>query len=126
MLAVGRDESSIELWDLGNRQLRAVYHPHTAGFDLRLMWFAADGATLVSFGQLSGRVMTLDMLRWRIAALRGSAVSPPHELVIFKTDDGRPLLRTSDEGFPCVSPDGHFLATLHHDGTVQLRDLPGW
>jgi WD40 repeat protein len=124
-LAIGREGGAVEVWDLDRRQLRAVFHPHSASFDPRLIWLSPDGRILASIGRLAPRQLTVDYLRWRFAVFRGQAAAgPPHELVVIETTGGRPLLRTSEEGRPVFSPDGRLLATLQRDGSVSLRDLP--
>ena len=91
-----------------------------------MMEFSRDGLTLASIGEFSREALTMDTVRFRIAIARGDRNwYPPVELVILDTFTGRVLLRTSDEGRPCFSPDGRLLATLHDDGSVWLRDMPG-
>ena len=125
-LAIGRSGGSIELWDLEQQTLRTVFHPNKAGFDSRTIQFNPDGSILASVSQFCREALTLDSVRFRIAHARGdTSWSPPVELVILDTATGRVILRTSDEGRPCFSPDGRFLATNHADGTVRLRDMPG-
>ena len=90
------------------------------------MEFSRDGLTLASIGEFSREALTMDTVRFRIAIARGdSSWGPPAELLILNTFTGRVLLRTSEECRPCFSPDGRLLATLHDDGSVWLRDMPG-
>ncbi|MFO0889035.1 MAG: WD40 repeat domain-containing protein [Isosphaeraceae bacterium] len=122
-VAIGRTGGAIEVWDVATRTRRAMFHPHRTGFAPRMLWLSPDGSALASLAMLSSGPLSLDGLRWRVAAMSGRASMPPDELSLLDASRGELLLRTRDESVPCFSGDGRIIATLHRDGTILLRDM---
>lgn len=123
-LAIGREGSTIEFWDLATRRLRVTYTPHSSEFDSALMQFSPDGTTLVSSGLFQRRSLTMNTARLMVAAHLGHRWRPPFEMIVLDTSSGHVLQRVISEGRATFSPDSRTLATGHIDGTVRLRDLP--
>ena len=114
-LAVGRDDGSIELWDVGSRRLRTTLRGHAAGFEPHDFGFATDGSALASMGRYRVKSLTMDALRVRIAQLLGDdrwERGPESEVIVLSATNGRRLGIAPSESFPVLSPDGRTLATL--------------
>ncbi len=126
-LAVGREDGSIEVWDLASRRLRAALRDRSPNYAPAGLTFSPDGSTLVSIARFTRRKLSLDTLNffWR-AATRPSDRVDLIEMIVIDAATGR-RLRTS--GVDCwlavFSPDGRTLATGHEDEAVRVRDAPG-
>jgi len=136
-LALGRNNGSIELWDIATHRLRAEHRRHTAGLDPYVIRFSPDGSTLASFGRFNREVLTIDTLRIRIARLTHDRdYHRPSELIILDTTTGRHRGNPLEEGIAVLSPDGRTLATRYRpkgqtfdghmlDIVTRLRTIPG-
>jgi len=137
-LAIGRDDGSIELWDVGSRRLRTTLRGHAAGHESNLVRFSPDGSALASVGWYSGRSLTLDAIRLRIAqSLGDDRWRPDVEVIVLSATSGRRIGVVPSESWPLISPDGRTLATSWspepyaalagpHPATVtRLRTIPG-
>jgi WD40 repeat protein len=126
-LGVGREDETIELWDLGTHRLLKTLRGHRAGYVPWILKFAPDGSTLASNARYSARpALTLETMQWHLARLRGDRNwIPPVELILIDTASGRTLHRLSEEARATYSFDGRSFATSHLEGPARVRDLPG-
>jgi len=125
-LAVGRDDGSIEVWDLASHRLRSTLRDRSANYPPFALAFAPDGRSLVSTGQLSRRRFSIDTITYYwLAATRPPDRAALTELVIMDVATGRRLRSSKMDFLGVFSPDGRMLATGHDDDAVRVRDVPG-
>ena len=134
VLGLGREDGSIEVWDLRERRLRESYRGHTPGFVSQWLVLAPDGSTLASVGSLLRPALTTTSLTWR---LRDSAVrrlwmagvrkkglvrDPPIETIVLDIRSAWSRWQFESEGLPVFSPDGRHAATWD-ESSIRMRDV---
>jgi WD40 repeat protein len=127
-LAIGREDGTIELWELAARRVRATLHGHSEGYYPQTLRFSADGSILVAeshyrptnvLGQLQGQL--------RFALSRMNPGRPRFnlvEVVVWNIATGKRLGSIPQAILPHLSSDGRLLATCHDTPKLELRDVP--
>jgi WD40 repeat protein len=110
----GRADAAIHIWDVAKGKEMHVFLGHRGGpVDIT---FDADGKTLTSVSRDSSH--TTPVRDWSDWSMRRWDVGAGKERAAF---------RQSPEGevhLTAFSPDGRLLATVNHEGTLRLFDVP--
>jgi len=126
-LGVGRNDGSIELWDVGTNGLRASLRGHQPGFIPRELRLSHDGSLVASRGHISRPAPTLAYVHLRLNALLGyyrdEGGRPETELLVLDAITNRCLGRVAWEFWPVFSHDGKEIASTTWGGTIRLRDV---
>jgi WD40 repeat protein len=127
-LAVGREDGTIEIWDLPTRRLRGSFPCHTDGHVSSLIRFSPDGRSLASCGDYRWATTAAGRIMEGVGQMVWSALGPPRprpvEVVVLEVASGRRLGCAAESTQPSHSPDGGTLATREPDGSVGLRGVP--
>jgi WD40 repeat protein len=125
-LAIGRDDGTIELWDLATQRVRKTLKGHSDGYASGWVRFSPDGRTIASASRHYGATSTLS---WILDGLgQAMGLNPKEgvsEVIVLDVATGRRLARASSSIHPSFSPDGRIVATRERDLSVRLRDVPG-
>jgi WD40 repeat protein len=126
VLAVGREDGTIQVWDVPARKLLATLKGHSGGYASNWLRFSPDGRALASEAVLIRRSPVGQFLKDLRRQLGLSRSDEPRdtEVVVFEVATGRRLARCHDASQPTFSPDGRTVATRERDLTVKLRDVP--
>jgi WD40 repeat protein len=127
-LGVGRDDGSIELWDVATNDLRGRLPGHQLGFIPRELRLSHDGSIVASRGHISKPAPNPAYVRLRLNALLGyyrdEGGRPETELLVFDAIKNRCLGRAAWESWPVLSRDGGEIASMAFGGgTIRLRDV---
>lgn len=122
-LAIARPGGAIEIRDRGETSPRALCYPHSLAVHPAVLELSPDGRTLASSGYRGAASLAQALVIAGLSVVGGSRAASEGELVVAESATGHIQLRTMKEGAPCFSPDGRFLATLHEDGTIRIREL---
>jgi len=125
LLAIGRGDGAIDLWDLPAQRLVKTLKAHKGGYASVAIRFAPDGRTIASRGEPVGGTPGLSRV-WRDLTrnLYGHGSGPSTEVVIMDLSTGERLARSGTSIHPFYSPDGRTIATREFDHSVRLRDIP--
>jgi WD40 repeat protein len=125
ILAIGREDGAIEIWDLPTRRLRMTLRGHTRDYQPWWIKFAPDGRTLASHGGFRRPSSFTDSLRIGLAQqVLGRTWRPPPEVIVLDIATGKRLARAESALHPYYSPDGRTIATREMDFSVRLRVVP--
>jgi WD40 repeat protein len=127
-LFVWKPDGAIEVWDVSTRQLRCILPPPSQGFRTRHAASTANNRIVVSAGPRTiGRLGSIGFRARRVlsALLRMGKPTPPPliEAVVWDVTAGKPRAVLPCDSRPCLSQDGHLLATSTPEGTTQIWDL---
>ena len=128
VLAVAREDGTIELWDVPTRTLLRTMTAHPVGFAASGLTFSPDGRTLAADvsrlrePSIVGRIM--GDIRRSLVGKREDDTEVITEVIVLDIATGRRLARGADSIHPYYSPDGRTIATRGRDRSVKLRDLP--
>jgi len=126
-LGVGRDDGSIELWDVGTNGLRARLRGHQSGFIPRELRLSHDASIVASRGYIARPAPTVAYVHLRLNALLGyyrdEGGRPETELPVLDAIKNRCLGRVAWESRPVFSRDGWEIASMAWGGTIRLRDV---
>jgi WD40 repeat protein len=126
-LAVGRQDGSVELWDVPGRRLRSTVWPHSPNYNAFQLEFSRDGSKLVSWGNFVRYSLSLDSASAHVSKLLGRPNSEwAFEVVAVDLASGRRLRKTNGEVMSVPSPDGRSIATVPeaNHSLVRLRSMP--
>lgn len=124
-LAIGRQDGSIELWDLATRQIRQRLTGHSRGHGSWGLRFAPDSRSLAS----EGYMMQQNPIWLAVMALSSvlSGRQPDqsdHETILIDLVSGQTVARASSAIHPIYSPDSGLIATRQTDFSVRIRPNP--
>lgn len=121
-LAAGREDGSIELWDIPTARVVRRFPGHSPGFKASWIRIAPDGRSLASHGEYGQPPTTLAALRdvWNQALGR----RPAPEVIVLDLESGRVRARATGAIHPILAPDGATVATREADFSVRLRPNP--
>lgn len=143
LLAVGRDDGTIQLVEAATGRLIRSFHDHRNPVPVHFLEFTPDGRSLASVGGLSPVVLIWEVasgrllrtLQGRNVTFQAIAMSPDgvhlagagHDSTVQVWDTTRdPEARSLDEPGRAYSvafaPDGSYFAAAIEDGTVVLHD----
>jgi WD40 repeat protein len=126
-VGVGRDDGSIELWDVGTNGLRGTVRGHQLGFIPKDLRFSHDGSIVASRGFIKNPAPTLAYARLQLNALLGlfrdEGGRPETELLVMDAIKNRCLGRTAWESWPVLSRDGRKIASQAWGWQIRLRDV---
>ena len=120
-LAVGREDGSLELWDVPTQTLKAT---HSVGLRLSLIRFSPDGRTLAANADPVREGSTVAQIQLAFQQLIGQIRRDLGDIIVLDIATGRRLARASNAFHPHYSPDGRTIATRQSDLSVKLRDVP--
>jgi len=120
-LALGREDGSVEIWDVPGRKLLRSIRVHSRGHASAVIRIAPDGRTFASAAWEQGYLSLLGQI-WR--GLAGQARQKEGEVVVVDIASGRALAGSRTSTLPMYSPDGRTIATLDSNFDVILRDVP--
>jgi hypothetical protein len=126
-LSVGRDDGSIELWNLGTNDLRGRLRGHQTGFIPKELQLSYDGSIVASRGFIRNPAPNPAYVRLRLNALLGffrdEGGRPETELLVMDAIKNRCLGRAAWEYWPVLSRDGRKIASTHWSSPIRVRDV---
>ena len=125
-VALGRQDRTLEVWDLASKTLRTTLRGHLKNFRPYRMQFVPDSALLISeaydnpaFGSLSVRAR---YILSRVVAL-GKDPDPALEILVWDLRTGKIRAGIPGQGHAVLSEDGKRMATAGDPGTIRIWDL---
>jgi WD40 repeat protein len=125
ILAVGREDGSIELWDIRSKRTRSVLRGLRPSYESWGLRFSPDGRWLGVRSEYGRPVGVIQHAGWLFqSAVSGRNWRRGDEVVVFDLRTGRVHGRAGGSIHPDFAPDGRTLATRNGDFSASLFDLP--
>src|SRR5262249_42190302 len=125
-LVAGREDGSLEIWDLATMQLKKSLRGHGDGYESYGIQLAPDGRTLASTGMyIAPRAVVGGIWHNLQSSMRGSTWRPDTEVIVVDLETGHRPARARSAMQPSYSPDGSTIATRQTNATISLRRNPG-
>ncbi len=126
-LGVGRDDGSIELWNVGTNSLCGTLRGHQLGFIPKQLQLSYDGSIVASMGYIHKPAPNPAYVRLRLNGLLGlfkdEGGRPETELLVMDAIKNRCLGRAAWEYWPVLSRDGRKIASMPWGSPIRVRDV---